>query len=155
MLKAEIKKSREMNCVLNNKVTKERRGQKSARGLAQSTTLSRVTARRNFRQVLDCASPLALSAKLIPESVLIRVHLPASPKRPREGGWLKSFSSRLCPSSVARLLRRVDAFALGFVADCGGLWQIVAGKIFPIGDRVLAIGYPRGTQNTLVHPGTG
>jgi hypothetical protein len=32
----------------------------SARGLAQSKTLSRGSGAPNFRQVLDCASPLAL-----------------------------------------------------------------------------------------------
>jgi len=35
--------------------------QQSARGLAQSKTLSRVKGREQFRQVLDCGSPLALS----------------------------------------------------------------------------------------------
>ncbi len=32
----------------------------SARGLAHSRTLSRVTERKELRQVLECASPLAL-----------------------------------------------------------------------------------------------
>jgi hypothetical protein len=104
---------------------------KSAGGQAQSKTLSRVSGQTMFRQVLDCACPLALcgapmrlkrpkcqqNRSPIDTFGHLRTRIDTSNcflESVRIGGrpWLTRDPLRLCPSSVAGLLRRVDAFAL-------------------------------------------